>query len=69
MHPKVKKIEITRREFDPDEYKTLITFARWSQRKVKGVWKTNQDTNQYQTFWNPTPASLARCRRAQDGMK
>lgn len=66
--PPIKGIQIEAGLFDgrkPYEYRFIVTFNRWASRNPK----TCEARRFYsRTLYHPTPASIARCRRAQEAM-
>ena len=67
MKPPIRDIEISARQWDgrDSRWGYMVSFSRWS--TIDPQTCEAQDFAS-RPFYRPTPASLARCRRAQEQM-
>lgn len=61
MKPKIKSIETSCRVWSEGDRHMFVSFTRWTGNTV-----TKPPDYSTSGFYHPTPASIARCRRAQD---
>jgi hypothetical protein len=67
MKPKIKEISVDCREWADGGFHRAVYFSRWTGFGV-GEEQFAVQNSTYSRFYEPTPASIARCRRAQDKM-
>lgn len=63
MKPKIKEIDVSCRVWEDGHWEPFVAFDHWTGNSTQG-------TPDFFTssFYHPTQASIARCRRAQDQM-
>lgn len=61
MKPTIKAIEVTCRAWPDGRWEPFVAFDRWTGNSTE----TTPDFST-RSFYHPTQASIARCRRAQD---